>query len=239
MIEIFYTYVRKGERMAILNTSKILICFMFTLLTGSAWAAYPKHNQFEESFGEYISYRDVYCQFKHQQKNSPISHLDEDEQLFYKKFFVQLIKSYNQEASESPEELGRRRFADIESQYLNRKLRLATATNDRQELLGAMFFCTENDNAEIIIKGLITDNINDEGLYQQLCSGMIQIIKDHFPNTRKIRILELTVPQALQATLENLGFKNKFVNLEENKAWVLTPVFELQISSWKQWCNLV
>lgn len=226
--------------MIIRNTSRALIIgFMFTLLTGPVSAMRSNCNVIEENLvDKNVSYRDIFWQLKTQYKNSAIIRLQEEERAFCQNFFVQLIKSYN-EKDKDFEELGRRRFVDIEAEYLSKKLLFTTATNDLGQLMGALFFYSENNGTEIIIKSLITDNIEDTTLYQQLCTGMIQLIMLYFPDTRKIRILESTVPQNLKETLEALKFSYKFINRPEDRAWIVTPVFEFQVSSWKQWCNIL
>ncbi len=219
--------------MTMLSTARTLIGLMFALLAGSVSAMQSGHNVIEEFAGEHISYRDVFCEQRVSPKNEPIKVLLDEERILFQKFFAQLINS-----NDSQEFVERQCFA-LEKQYIDGTLLFATAKNDHNQLLGIMFFYTENGNTEATIQSLSSDNINDKGLYHQLFLGMTQLIKNKFSTIRTIRILESTVPENLKSTLKKLGFKCKFINRKKDDVLVKFSVLQLEISRWDHWCTLL
>lgn len=199
--------------MRILSISQILIGLTFALLARST-SAMQQQNQ-------NIFYQNIFCVLKSPPENAKIGCLQDSEGILFNKFFFQFIEhlspkekkiyaGFNNNFEISQEEFEKsagKEFLRMETQYRLGKLFLATAVNQINELLGAMFFYAENKGTEIIIKSFIINNIHDANLYQQIYYDMLLMIGNNFPDTRKIRILKRTVPKILKKTLRELGFK--------------------------------
>lgn len=213
--------------MKILKTHTQLIIFMFfTLLTGLASAMSGNYNVMEEGSNEYVSYRDVFCSMQNFDERG--SNLSDDEVNFCKKFLAQLLQS---------QELADQTFEGIQTQCHESKLILAQAKNDYGQLIGMMFFYIKNEDTEAVIKSLMLDNVTDEYLYEQLCLGMMQVVKQHFPTVHTIYILEKTVPQQLRNVLERCGLYRDFVNFGEEGTFNLDAVYVNKSLCKKLWAK--